>query len=72
MFIFCDTNNNTGGYMKANIKYSLFCYEEEIDLSDYGIEENRTWDDLTEEEKIEIKDSLIEQKYIQVSGSKQD
>ena len=58
--------------MKANIKYSLFCYEEEIDLSDYGIEENRTWDDLTEEEKIEIKDSLIEQKYIQVSGSKQD
>lgn len=58
--------------MKAIINYSLGSMCEKIDLEDYGIEPDRNWTDLTEKEQIEIKDILVEEKIISVSGHNED
>lgn len=44
--------------MKVKVKYKLYSEEETIDLEDYGHFEKK-WDDLTDNEKIEIKDALL-------------
>lgn len=44
--------------MKATIKYSLSKLEEQIDLTDYGHDENTRFEDLSEEEQNEILDPL--------------
>jgi len=36
--------------MKATIKYSLSKTQEDIDLTDYGYDENTRFEDLTDEE----------------------
>ena len=48
--------------------YSLPAHYETIDLEDYGWDENTKWSDLDEQDKIEIKDILVEQIVISVSG----
>lgn len=58
--------------MKAIVKYTLSSYSETIDLEDYGHDEDRTWDDLTRDEQIEIEDSLREEKVVHVSIEDED
>jgi len=53
--------------MKALVKYSLAEYRETIDLEDYGHEPDVKWEDLTQEDKNEIHDTLSEQQQVGVS-----
>lgn len=51
--------------MKADIQI-CFITRTVIDLTDYGHEENVTWDDLSKYDKTEIKQDLIDQYYSQI------
>lgn len=51
--------------MKAIVKYKVNIITEEIDLEDYGHDEDVRFEDLTEDEQNHITDSLIIQNYIQ-------
>jgi hypothetical protein len=53
--------------MKANVKFSLNVFDQEIDLEYYGHGSETTWDDLTEDQQHEIEDSLREENMIIVS-----
>ena len=58
--------------MKAELKFSIDTTKEIIDLEDYGYDEDVTWEDLSEDEKCEVKDSAIEQMHIQCDGDNYD
>lgn len=58
--------------MEAIIKYSLDSYQETIDLTEHGHDEDVKWSDLSEEEQCEIRDSLVEQMWIQCHGENCD
>lgn len=53
--------------MKAIVKYTLETYQETINLVDLDIDENRNWDDLTEDEQNEIRDYLLKERRIIIS-----
>lgn len=44
--------------MKVIVKFTLSVYQKEIDLTEFGYEENQRWDDLTEDEQNEILDPM--------------
>ena len=54
--------------MKVKITYKIVSSHEEIDLEDYGHEEDVKWSDLSQEEKNEITDSLSEESHVIASG----
>ena len=58
--------------MKAEMKFSIDKEKEIIDLEDYGHEPDVTWEDLDEDDKNEIRDSLTEQMIIKCSGDNYD
>ena len=47
--------------MEYEIKIEWECDITTISLSDYGHEETTKWEDLTEQEKNEITDSLVDE-----------
>ena len=49
---------------ELKFKFSLDKYEAYIDLSNYGFEDNKKWEDLSEDEQNEVRDSLTEQMII--------
>lgn len=53
--------------MKALVKYSLGKLQQEIDLVDYGYDEDVKFEDLTEEEQNEILDPLREENIANAS-----
>lgn len=54
--------------MKVSLKYSLGYYVENIDLEDYGYEEDIKWENLFDEDQHEITDSLLDEIVINVTG----
>jgi len=50
--------------MEIIVKYSLYSYEDEINLEDWGHEDHVKWEDLSEGEKNEITDHLREETTI--------
>ena len=53
--------------MNADVKYSLDVYDEQIDLTYYGYDENISWSMLTMAQQNEIIDSLRAEKFIRIS-----
>ena len=53
--------------MNADVKYSLDVYDEQIDLTYYGYDENISWSMLTMLQQNEIIDSLRAEKFIRIS-----
>jgi len=54
--------------MKATMKISITSKEETIDLTDFGHDEDVSWEDLSEEEKCEVRDFVSEQTIVYVTG----
>ena len=54
--------------MKVKITFSIDTTHEIIDLEDYGYEADTKWDDLTEEEKNEVRDNASEQIIVETFG----
>lgn len=50
---------------KAQVRYKTSTSFDSIDLEDYG-HDDKKWDELTEEEQIEVMDSLREQVTVEV------
>ena len=58
--------------MKAEMIFSISTHRQVIDLEDYGHESDVSWNELNEEEKNEIRDSLTEQMIIECVGRDYD
>lgn len=51
---------------KASVKYRSSTSFDNINLEDYG-HEDKKWDELTEKEQIEVKDSLREDVFVEIT-----
>ncbi len=54
--------------MKVNIEYDIRYWIKQIDLVDYGYDNNITWESLTEDQQLEITNSLYDEIVINIEG----
>jgi hypothetical protein len=59
--------------MRVKLTYTIVGDEEEvIDLKDYGYSSETTWDDLTEDERLEIIEDFEKNCHVSVGGYTDD